>query len=62
MAPPARADQQGGQGSMQGDVYLDGARVGRWMSGLMAREAARPPTGGRGFNPRDSPARPGMGL
>ncbi len=62
MAPPARTDQQGGQGSMQGDVYLDGTRVGRWMSGLMAREAARPPIGGRSFNPRDSPARPGMGL
>ena len=44
---------------MQGDVYLDGARVGRWMSDQLAREADGPQAGITGFDPRLGPAWPG---
>jgi hypothetical protein len=37
---------------MQGDVYLDGALMGRWMARNFATEAARPASGGAGFDPR----------
>lgn len=55
-APTAAASSSG---PAQGDVYLDGARVGRWMSNRMAREAERPQAGVTGFDPRLSPAWPG---
>jgi hypothetical protein len=38
----------------QGDVYLDGALMGRWMARSLAREAGRAPSGGAGFDPRRS--------
>ncbi len=46
-------------GPVQGDVYLDGARVGRWMSDRLAREADRPQGGVTSFDPRLGPAWPG---
>ena len=46
-------------GPAQGDVYLDGARVGRWMSDRLAREVDRPQAGVTGFDPRLGPAWPG---
>ena len=59
-ASPAPAQAQ--FAPMQGDVMLDGAQVGRWISSVMAREAARPPTAARGFNTRMTPAWPGSPL
>ena len=43
----------------QGDVFLDGARIGRWMSDRLARDVDRPQSGVTGFDPRLSPAWPG---
>jgi hypothetical protein len=40
---------------MQGDIILDGARVGRWMTSSLARQAARPPAGPTGPDPRQTP-------
>ena len=51
--PPADA---GGASRLTGDVYLDGARVGRWMADRMERDAGRPPVGPTFFDPRQSPA------
>ncbi|HEX3350112.1 MAG TPA: hypothetical protein VHS58_18640 [Acetobacteraceae bacterium] len=56
-APPARETGSGGPTS--GDVYLDGARMGRWISDQLARDAARPASGVTGFDPRLGPAWPG---
>ncbi len=42
-----------------GDVFLDGARVGTWITNHLAREASRPPTGTTGFDPRMSITWPG---
>jgi hypothetical protein len=39
----------------QGDVFLDGALMGRWMARTLAREAGRAPSGGAAFDPRRSP-------
>jgi hypothetical protein len=49
MAPAAR-EQEGG--ASEGDVYLDGMRVGRWMVDALSRQAARPPAGRAAFDPR----------
>jgi len=46
-------------GPTQGDVYLDGMRVGRWMANSMARAASRPQGGATGFDARMSPVWPG---
>lgn len=51
--PPAAAETSR---SMSGDVFLDGTRVGRWMSERMERDAGRPPVGPTFFDPRQSPA------
>ena len=56
--PNARFEQNGA-GQIQGDVYLDGTLLGRWMSRALSREAGRPPTGGAWFDPRRSPLPPG---
>jgi len=42
-----------------GDVYLDGERLGHWVSNHLAREANRPSYGGTGFDPSLSIAWPG---
>ena len=46
-----QAQQQGGAPS-GGDVFLDGTRVGHWLSDHLAREASRPPSGATAFDPR----------
>jgi hypothetical protein len=46
-------------GPAQGDVFLDGARVGRWMSDRLARDVDRPQSGVTGFDPRLGAAWPG---
>jgi hypothetical protein len=55
-APVATASSTG---PVQGDVFLDGTRVGRWMSDRLARDVDRPQSGVTGFDPRLGPARPG---
>lgn len=60
-APPA-ASPRSREAGMRGDVFLDGTRVGRWMSEQMARDAGRPNTGPTGFDPRRSPAWPGAAV
>jgi len=55
-APVAAATSTG---PAQGDVFLDGARVGRWMSDRLARDVDRPQSGMTGFDPRLGPAWPG---
>ena len=60
-APPA-SSSRARESSMRGDVFLDGARVGRWMSEQMARDAGRPNTGPTGFDPRRSAAWPGAAV
>jgi hypothetical protein len=60
--PPAAAApvaSPASTGPVQGDVYLDGARVGRWLSDHLAREANRPQTGVTGFDSRLGLAWPG---
>jgi hypothetical protein len=52
--PPPTPQASGGPS--QGDVYLDGMRVGRWMSDTLAREATRPPAGSTFFDPRLTPS------
>ncbi len=39
-------------GALQGDVFLDGARVGRWMARRLTDAVARPASGMTGFDPR----------
>jgi hypothetical protein len=43
----------------EGDVYLDGTLVGRWMARTLAREAGRPPSGGTAFDATRSRLPPG---
>ena len=52
-APPATPSQQ--SITLQGDIILDGARVGRWMTSTLARQAARPAAGPTGPDPRQTP-------
>ena len=56
MAPPP---PQATAGPSHGDVFLDGMRVGRWMSDNLAREATRPQAGSTAFDPRLGPTWPG---
>lgn len=58
-APASPVAAASSSGPTQGDVYLDGARVGRWMSDRLAREVNRPQAGVTGFDPRLGPAWPG---
>lgn len=46
--------QAGGGGPTEGDVYLDGTLVGRWMARTLARAAGRPASGGAAFDPTRS--------
>jgi len=61
-ASPTAQDGGSSGGPTQGDVYLDGARVGRWMATYLARSAARPPGGTTGFDPRQTIAWPGAAV
>jgi hypothetical protein len=48
--------------TVSGNFMFNGMQMGRWVSGAMAKEAARPPTTARGFNTRMTPAWPGIPL
>ncbi len=54
-APFAPVAQSPGNITLQGDIILDGTRVGRWMTTTLARQAARPPAGPTGPDPRQTP-------
>ena len=54
--PPAHSS---GAVASEGDVYLDGQLMGRWISKYLAREAGRAPTGPTGFDARRGRLLPG---
>jgi hypothetical protein len=56
-APPAQKREQAPHG---GDVFLDGAKVGRWMSRFLNREAERASAGPTSFDPRRGRLLPGV--
>ena len=41
--------------TMQGDIIIDGNKLGRWMTSNLARQASRPPSGPVGPDPRQTP-------
>jgi len=47
-------------GPQEGDVFLDGLLVGRWMSRFLNREASRASAGPTGFDPRRGQLLPGV--
>ena len=51
-ATSASASQATNSGPTGGDVYLDGALMGRWMARNLTAQANRPASGGAGFDPR----------
>jgi hypothetical protein len=51
--------QLAAQSAMNGDVFLDGALVGRWMCRFLARQAGRESAGPTGFDSRRNPILPG---
>ncbi len=55
-APPAAAASAG---PTEGDVFLDGALVGRWMSRFLTQEAGRASAGPTGFDARRGRLLPG---
>lgn len=65
---PQRASERSWTGSREatgpddGNIYLDGHLVGRWMSSHLAREAGRPPAGPTGFDARASIIWPGAPI
>ena len=63
LAPTARRPEPAGSfaqgGPTQGDVFLDGTRVGRWMADTLARAVSGPASGSTAFDPHMSAAWPG---
>ena len=53
------ATTAGASGPAQGDVFLDGARVGHWLGEMLARAAGGPARGSTGFDSRMGPRWPG---
>jgi len=58
-AEPAESQGSGPAGPAQGDVFLDGMLVGRWMSRHLSREAGRASAGPTGFDSRRNALLPG---
>jgi hypothetical protein len=58
-ASSAPVGQGQAQARIEGDVFLDGTLVGRWMSSYLAREAGRASAGPTGFDARRNPLMPG---
>ena len=56
-APAVIGSAEGGP--TQGDVFLDGTRMGRWVARDLARAASRPQGGSTFFDPRMGPSWPG---
>lgn len=65
-APPAAQEPANHQESTselrQGTVYLDGARMGRWVVDRLAKYASRPSAGTTGIDPRITAAYPGAAV
>ncbi len=57
--PPSEGAPEEAPTAMRGDVFLDGALVGRWMSRFLAKQAGRAAVGPTGFDPRRNPVLPG---
>ncbi len=75
MAPPPRverprpmsrpADPKSNAAESQvkgGDIYLEGAVLGRWLADRLARAVSRPASGTTAFDPRVSPTWPGPAI
>jgi hypothetical protein len=59
--PPTPPAPEGDKhSSIQGDVYLDGHKVGTWQGRALASLAGRPPAGPTGFDGRMTPAWPSL--
>ena len=54
------ANPQHDQQAIQGDVFLDGALVGRWISRFLSKETGRPSSGPTGFDSRRNALLPGV--
>ena len=52
VAPPASSSQTI---HLQGDIIIDGSRLGRWMTSSLARQASRPPSSPIAPDPRQTP-------
>ncbi len=52
-AAPSAANSQ--NVTLQGDIIIDGTRLGRWMTNSLARQASRPPSGPVAPDPRQTP-------
>lgn len=57
-APPGRDEAQ--SAGFSGDIVMDGARLGRWLTDGLTRMTERPPSGSTGVDPRATPGWPGM--
>jgi len=55
-APPPRKPRST---ALQGDIYLDGSRLGRWMTDGFVKAAQLPRAATTGFDPRMTPTWPG---
>lgn len=54
--PPSRESQSS---PLQGEIYVDGLRLGRWMTDRLAKSAELPRAAMTGFDPRLTPTWPG---
>ena len=61
-APAAPTPSASTSGPMEGDVFLDGALLGRWMSKHLTQQAGRASTGPTGFDPRRGRLLPGAAV
>jgi hypothetical protein len=52
LPPAAPQSSSSTTGPTGGDVFLDGTRLGHWISTSLSRSAGRPPSGTTGFDPR----------
>jgi hypothetical protein len=57
--PPAMEPQSA---TSQGDIYVDGLRLGRWVTDRLAKAAERPRAAMTGFDPRMTPTWPGAPI
>lgn len=57
-APRGRDEAQ--PAGFSGDIVMEGARLGRWMTDVLTRMTERPPSGSTGVDPRSTPGWPGM--
>lgn len=61
-APGPQAAPAAATPPQEGRLLLEGFELGRWLTDRLNRDAARPPAGATGFDPRLSPAWPGPAI